>query len=128
MKTILLAFSLFPFFAVWILLVRAVTRHILMVIMNHQIGSLKGLMFGTTLLKLKQMVRKCVNVKLVGNSLFLEGQVYISHLNQHITKCPLIMKSRDSVTQMTIKSYIPFQFEVCTECVKLSVETIFSMR
>ncbi|RHN43009.1 putative transcription factor C2H2 family [Medicago truncatula] len=59
---------------------------------------------------------------------FISGRTGISHLNQvqHITKCPLIMKSRiakhfklnkidhrmvrDSVTQMTIKSYIPFQF------------------
>ncbi|GAU19705.1 hypothetical protein TSUD_78300 [Trifolium subterraneum] len=54
------------------------------------------------------------------------GRSGISHLNQHILVCPLVMKSRiaedfklkkidhvmvrESITQMTIKNYLPFRF------------------
>jgi hypothetical protein len=41
---------------------KPVTLHILMVILNLQKRSLEGLMFGTTLLELIKMEKKCVDV------------------------------------------------------------------
>jgi hypothetical protein len=61
-----------------------------------------------------------------GKQLICGGRSGISHLNQHILVCPLVMKSRiaehfklkkidhmmvrELITQMTIKNYLPFRF------------------